>query len=69
MAEQCEKGELAHEIVLQLIQTNTPITSFNSSHEIKDFIEKLFCYADHSFCPFGRPIMQTISIQDLTSNF
>ena len=69
MAEQSEKGELAHEIVLQLIQTNTPITSFYNSHEIKDFIERLFSHFEHSFCPFGKPIMQTVNIEELTSNF
>ena len=69
MVEQSEKGELAHEIVLQMIQTNTPIYSFNTSHEIQDFIEKLFSHAEHSFCPFGKPIMQTGSIEELTSKF
>ena len=69
MVEQSEKGELAHEIVLQLIQTNSPIPSFKTNHEIKNFIEKLFSHVEHSFCPLGKPIMQTVSIEDLTLNF
>ncbi len=69
MVERSEKGELAHEIVLQLIQTNSPIPSFNSNYEVKDFIENLFSHSEHSFCPFGKPIMQTLSIDELTSKF
>ena len=69
MVEQYEKGELAHEIVLQLIQTNSPIPSFKTNYEVKDFIENLFSHTEHSFCPFGKPIMQTLSIEELTSKF
>ena len=69
MVERSEKGELAHEIVLQLIQTNSPIPSFNSNYEVKDFIENLFSHSEHSFCPFGKPIMQTLTIEELTTKF
>ena len=37
--------------------------------EIQNFIEVLFSHSDHSFCPNGKPIMQTITLEQLTSNF
>ena len=69
MVEQSNKGDLAHAIVLQLIQTNHPIISFQSNREVEEFIESLFSHTEHSFCPFGKPIMQTVSIEELTSKF
>ena len=41
----------------------------SNNEEIKDFIERLFSHKDHSFCPLGKPIMQTKSLEELTSNF
>jgi hypothetical protein len=69
MQDEAEKGELAHEIVINVIQTSGPTIQFKTNEEIKDFIETLFSHSDHSFCPNGKPIMQTITLEELTSNF
>jgi len=69
MGDDADKGELAHEIVLNLIRSTHRIIQFKTNEEIKDFIERLFSHKDHSFCPLGKPIMQTKSLEELTSNF
>ena len=69
MGEDADKGELAHEIVLNVIKSTNRVIQFRSNEEIKDFIERLFSHGEHSFCPHGKPIMQTVSLEELTSNF
>ena len=69
LRDEAEKGELAHEIVSNIIDTAGRTIQFKTNEEIKDFIETLFSHSDHSFCPLGKPIMQTISLEELTSNF
>ena len=69
MGEDADKGELAHEIVLNVIKATNRVIQFKSNEEIKDFIERLFSHGEHSFCPHGKPIMQTVTLEELTSNF
>ena len=69
MRDEAEKGELAHEIVLNLLNNSNRFIRFQTNEEIKDFIERVFSRKEHSFCPFGKPIMQTVTLEELTSKF
>mgnify|MGYP000965321564 CR=1 FL=1 len=40
-----------------------------TEHEIESFVNQLFSCEEHSFCPFGKPIMQTLTIEELTTKF
>lgn len=64
-----EKGELAHEIVAAMVHSNQIKSPFGNNKETRNFIERVFSRKEHSFCPQGKPIMQTITLEELTSNF
>ncbi|MEJ6589695.1 MAG: DNA mismatch repair endonuclease MutL [Crocinitomicaceae bacterium] len=67
--EQPDKGELAHEIVSNLVHVVSKDFQIKSEHEIETFVNQLFSSPDHSFCPFGKPIMKTLTIEELTTKF
>ncbi len=69
MGAEAEKGELAHEIVAAMVHSRNYQLSFGSNIETKNFIERVFSSKDHAFCPKGKPIMQTVTLEELTSNF
>ena len=69
LEDDADKGELAHEIVVKVIKSTGQSVQFKTNEEIQNFIEVLFSHSDHSFCPNGKPIMQTITLEQLTSNF
>jgi DNA mismatch repair protein MutL len=64
-----DKGELAHELISALVYSAATVTRLHSEQEIESFINLLFSCEDHSFCPFGKPIMQTLTIEELTTKF
>ena len=64
-----DKGELAHELISALVYSAANVTRLHSEQEIESFINLLFSCDDHSFCPFGKPIMQTLTIEELTTKF
>ena len=66
---EAEKGELAHEIVSAIVHSNQIKSPFGNNKETRNFIERVFSRKEHSFCPQGKPIMQTITLEELTSNF
>lgn len=67
--EQPERGELAHALISNLVYVVSNNFHVKSDHEIESFINQLFTCEDHSFCPFGKPIMQTLTIEELTTKF
>ena len=69
LEDDADKGELAHEIVVKVIKNAGESVQLKTNEEIQNFIEVLFSHSDHSFCPNGKPIMQTITLEQLTSNF
>lgn len=64
-----DKGELAHELISAIVYSASKATKLHSEQEIESFINLLFSCEDHSFCPFGKPIMQTLTIEELTTKF
>lgn len=68
-SEKPDKGDLAHEIVSKLVRAVSNNFQIKAEQEIEGFINQLFSSKDHSFCPFGKPIMQTLSLEELTSKF
>ena len=64
-----DKGELAHELISAIVYSASKATKLHSEQEIESFINLLFSCDDHSFCPFGKPIMQTLTIEELTTKF
>ena len=67
--ERPDRGELAHELVSNLVYVVSQNFQVKSDHEIESFVNQLFSCEDHSFCPFGKPIMQTLTIEELTTKF
>ena len=67
--EQPDKGELAHEIVKNLVHVVSKNFQIKSEQEIETFVNQLFSCGDHSFCPSGKPIMKTLTIEELTTKF
>lgn len=67
--EKPDRGELAHELVSNLVYVVSQNFQVKSDHEIESFVNELFSCEDHSFCPFGKPIMQTLTIEELTTKF
>ena len=64
-----DKGELAHELISAIVYSASKASRLHSDQEIESFINLLFSCEDHSFCPFGKPIMQTLTIEELTTKF
>ena len=64
-----DKGELAHELISAIVYSASKAMRLHSDQEIESFINLLFSCEDHSFCPFGKPIMQTLTIEELTTKF
>ena len=67
--EKPDRGELAHELVSHLVYVVSKNFQVRSDHEIESFVNHLFSCDDHSFCPYGKPIMQTLTIEELTTKF
>ena len=67
--EKPDRGELAHELVSHLVYVVSKNFQVKSDHEIESFVNQLFSCEDHSFCPYGKPIMQTLTIEELTTKF
>ena len=64
-----DKGELAHELISKLVFVASQGIKLRTENEIESFVNQLFSCEEHSFCPFGKPIMQTLTIEELTTKF
>jgi len=67
--EKPDRGELAHTLVSKLVYVVSQNFQVKSDFEIESFVNQLFSCEDHSFCPFGKPVMQTLTIEELTTKF
>ena len=67
--ERPNRGELAHTLVSKLVYVASQNFQVKSDCEIESFVNQLFSCEEHSFCPFGKPIMQTLTIEELTTKF
>jgi DNA mismatch repair protein MutL len=65
-----DKGELAHELIVSLSKAASGSRDKSISKEVaEELVNQLFACEEHQFCPKGKRIIQTISIDEINKKF
>lgn len=64
-----DKGDLAHQVVAVLAYNSARTATIQVPEQASRLIEELFSLPEHAFCPSGKPIIKTITLEEIAAKF